>query len=353
MPKMIKKRSAKYGLAPGTPIHIGGGAEGTKITMVHYSQHHFAEKEIEEFNGNFVSAPDDSITWINVEGLPEISVLENIGNYFKLHSLVLEDIVNTDHRPKMEDYGDYIFFVLKALNFNEKNNEIEAEQISIVLGNGYVISFKETKKDVFRPVKERIEAGKGRIRTMKSDYLAYSLIDIVIDSYFGTLERFGDMIDILEELFILNPSQGTLKTFHKLKREMLFLRKTVWPLRDVIGGLERGGSKLITEPLVIYLRDIYDHIAQIIDIIETFRDMLSEMLDIYMSGISNRINEVMKVLTIITTIFIPLSFIAGIYGMNFRFMPELDWRWGYPATLFLMAGIGLVMVLYFRRKKWF
>lgn len=351
---MLKKRTAKTGLPPGTPVHIGDSATDSRITVFQYNEHEFMEKKNETIDDYFQINRDNPsiITWISIEGLPEVNVIENIGKYFKIHPLVLEDILNTDQRPKLEDYGDYLYVVLKALYFNEEKQEIDTGQVSIVLGPDYVISFAEKKENIFKSVKERIASNNGRIRTMKSDYLAYSLLDLIIDNYFEVLERLGDMIDILEELFILNPSQGTLKTFHKMKREMLFLRKSVWPLREVISGLERYDSKLITESLRIYLRDIYDHITQIIDIIETFRDMLSEMLDIYLSGISNRINEVMKVLTIITTIFIPLSFIAGIYGMNFRHMPELDWYWGYPTILLFMAVIGVLMVLYFRKKKW-
>lgn len=355
MPKIIKKRAAKTGLAPGTPVYIGGTAdENAKITVFSYNQSHYKETEIRTADQLLQATRDNSaITWINVEGIPEISFLESLGDFFKLHTLVLEDILNMDHRPKIEDYGDYIYVILKMIHFDEVSQEIDTEQISIVLGPGYVISFAERRDDVFRPVKERIVSDKGRIRKMKADYLAYSLLDLIVDNYFGVLEKMGDMIDLLEEMFITDPSQGTLKSFHKLKREMLFLRKSVWPLREVISSLERRDSKLISDSLTVFLRDVYDHITQIIDITETLRDMLSEMLDVYLSVLSNRINEVMKVLTIITTIFIPLSFIAGIYGMNFKHMPELDWSWGYPATLMVMFFIGFLMLAYFKRKRWF
>lgn len=355
MPKILKTRSAKLGLDPGTPIHIGDNAGGNyRITVTRYNDRDYTgEKELKTVSDLSSFIENDSlVTWVNVEGVPELDVLQEIGSHFNIHSLVLEDIFNMDQRPKLEDYGNYIYIVMKMLYFHEEKQEIEVEQISVILGNNYVISFRERTEDIFKPIRERLSSPRSRIREMKSDYLAYSLLDLIVDHYFQVLERMGDMIDMLEELFIINPTQYTLNTFHKLKKEVLFLRKTVWPLREVISGLERRDSNLISESLGIYLRDVYDHITQIIDIMETFRDMLSEMLDIYMSGISNRINEVMKVLTIITTIFIPLSFVAGIYGMNFKHMPELEWSWGYPLTLLFMAAVAVAMVVYFIKKKW-
>jgi magnesium transporter len=264
----------------------------------------------------------------------------------------LEDILHTGQRPKFEDFEKYIFIVFKMLYFDENGDDILEEQISIILGSNYVISFQEKEGDVFNPVRERIRAGRFQIKKRKIDYLAYALIDAVVDNYFLILEKIGEKIEDLEEELLDNPTPETLQTIHHLKRKLISLRKSVWPLREVIGGLERGESALFHKSTSIYLKDVYDHTIQVIDTIETFRDMVSGMLDMYLSNLSNKMNEVMKVLTIIATIFIPLTFIAGIYGMNFEFMPELKWHWGYFLIWGLMIVVGIAMVFYFRRKKW-
>jgi len=353
MPKPVKKRSKKAGLPPGTLVHIGEKkSEKTKITILDYDELHVQEKEIRTVDECLPFKDEPTVTWINVDGLHQVEILEKLGEGFGLHPLVLEDILNTDQRPKMEDYGDYMYIVLKLLYHNDKSNEIAAEQISLILGSNFVISFQEKEGDVFNPIRERIRNGKGRMRKMGADYLAYALLDSVVDNYFIILEKLGEKIEFLEEELVTNPTPKTLQTLHSLKREMIFLRRSVWPLREVISGLERGELSLIKENTVIYLRDVYDHTIQVIDTIETFRDMLSGMLDIYLSSISNRLNAVMKVLTIIATIFMPLTFIAGIYGMNFQYMPELEWRWGYPLVLLIMLAIGVFMLISFRRKKW-
>jgi magnesium transporter len=234
----------------------------------------------------------------------------------------------------------------------DNSNEIVTEQISLILGPNFVISFQEKKGTVFNPIRERIRNDKGRIRKMGSDYLAYSLLDLIVDNYFIIMEKLGEKIEFLEEEVVTHPTPETLQTIHHLKREMIFLRKGVWPLREVVSGLERGESSLIKESTRIYLRDVYDHTIQTIDTIETYRDMVSGMLDIYLSSISNRLNAVMKVLTIIATIFMPLTFLAGIYGMNFKYMPELTWKWGYPVLCLIMIGIGIFMLAYFKKKNW-
>ena len=242
--------------------------------------------------------------------------------------------------------------ILKMLSYDEETKEIQPEQVGLIFGSNLVITFQERQGDVFNPVRDRLRRAKGRIRKMKADYLAYCLIDTIVDHYFVVLEKMGEWIEGLEEELVTNPTPETLQTIHALKRELIFLRRSVWPLREAVTGLERGESALIHESTGIYLRDVYDHTIQVIDTIETFRDMVSGMLDVYLSSISNKMNEVMKVLTTIATIFIPLTFVAGIYGMNFEYIPELKWHWGYLASLFLMGIIALVMVLYFRRKRW-
>jgi magnesium transporter len=252
----------------------------------------------------------------------------------------------------MEDYGEYIYIVLKALDYNDKSNEIETEQISLILGANFVFSFQEREGDTFDPIRERIRNGKGRIRSMGADYLAYALVDSIVDNYFIILEKLGEKIEFLEDKLVSHPTPETLQTIHHLRREMIFLRKAVWPLREVINSLERGESSLVKESTRLYLRDVYDHTIQTIDTIETYRDMVSGMLDIYLSSVSNRLNSVMKVLTIIATIFMPLTFLAGVYGMNFKYMPELGWRLGYPLIWLIMVGIGVLMLIFFRKKKW-
>jgi len=353
MLKFIKKSSKKVGLPPGTPIHIGERKiEKARITIIDYAEAQFQECEAKKVEECFPFKDKPTVTWINIDGIHQVEIIEKIGKLFDLHPLLLEDIVNTGQRPKMEDFGDYIFIVLKMLHYDEKDKEVKAEQVSLILASNFVISFQESEGDVFNPIRERIKSGKGRIRKMGADYLAYSLMDAIVDSYFIILEKLGEEIEDTEGELVTNPTSETLQALHNLKREMIFLRKSVWPLREVVSVLERVESALINKTTLIYLRDVYDHTIQVIDTIETFRDMLSGMLDIYLSSISNRMNAVMKVLTIIATIFIPLTFIAGIYGMNFKFMPELEWHWGYPAALLVMVIIGVLMLIYFKRSEW-
>jgi len=354
MSKLTKKRSQKAGLPPGTLIHIGEKKrEVPKITILDYDETQFQERETKSIEECFPFKEKPTVSWINVEGLHQIEILERLGGCYGFHPLVLEDILNTDQRPKMEEYGEYVYIVLKMLYYDDKNSQIEAEQISLILGQNFVLSFQEGKEgDVFNLLRERIRGGKGRIRKMGADYLAYSLIDAIVDHYFIILERLGERVEFLEEELVAEPTTKTMREIHGLKREMIFLRKAVWPLREVISGLERGESSLIQENTRIYFRDVYDHTIQVIDNTEIFREMVSGMLDIYLSSVSNRLNTVMKVLTIIATIFMPLTFLAGIYGMNFKYMPELEWRWGYPLVWLIMIAIGIFMVLYFRKKKW-
>ncbi|RJP68345.1 MAG: magnesium and cobalt transport protein CorA [Candidatus Abyssobacteria bacterium SURF_17] len=353
MPRHVKKRSRKTGAPPGTLMHIGERkAETTKITIIDYDEGALQEKQVQNIEECFPFKAVPTVTWINVDGIHEVEILEKLGSCYGLHPLILEDILNTDQRPKVEDLGDYLYVVLRMLSLNETRSEIQSEQVSLVLGRNFVISFQEREGDVFDPIRERLRGKKGRIRTMGADYLAYALVDVVVDNYFAILEKFGDKIEALEGDLIASPTSKTLHAIHALKREMIFLRKFVWPLREVISSMERAESSLIKKETTIYLRDVHDHTIQVIDTIETFREMMSGMLDTYLTSISNKMNEVMKVLTIIATIFIPLSFIAGVYGMNFEFMPETRWHWGYFAVLFFMFATGLLMLILFRKKKW-
>ena len=354
MSRWLKKRSGKTGLPPGSLVHIGERlTEKTRITVLDYDEANIEEKEISTARECRQFKDRPTVTWIHINGIHDVQTLEEFGTIFGLHPLTLEDILNSDHRPKMEDFCEYIYVVLKAFySNNDQANEIHSEQISIVLGRTFVISFQEKETDIFRPIRERIRAGKGRLRKSGADYLAYALIDSIVDNYFTILEQVGERIEILEESLVKSPSTQILQSIQNLKREMIFLRKTVWPLREAISSLERTGCQLVQESTDIYLKDIYDHTIQVIDTIETFRDMLSGILDIYLSSISNRMNEIMKVLTVIATIFMPLTFLAGVYGMNFKYMPELEWHWGYFSIWGIMLAIAISMLIYFRRKKW-
>lgn len=318
-----------------------------------YDEPECSERQVENIEECFPFKEKSSVTWVNINGLHEVDILKKLGKHFNIHSLVLEDILNTSQRPKAEELEGYIFIVLRMLSYNGENSEIKGEQISLILGENYIISFLEGETDIFYPIRERIRTrGKGRIRKMGSDYLAYALIDAVVDHYFLALEKIGEKIEGLEDELISNPKPEMLQSIHDLKSDMIFIRKSIWPLREVISSLVRGKFTLIKESTGIFLRDVYDHTIQVIDTVESFRDMLSGMLDIYLSSISNKMNEVMKVLTIIATIFIPLTFIAGIYGMNFENMPELKVSWGYFAVWGLMIVVGGAMVSYFRKKRW-
>jgi len=322
------------------------------LTVIKYDTTDFQEKRVADVKEACSFRNKESVMWLNIDGVHQPEIIEQVGQNFGLHPLVAEDIASTGQRPKMEDFDDYIFIVLRMLRFNGDEDETKTEQMSIILGHDFVISFQEREGDVFDNIRERLKNNKGRIRKLGTDYLAYSLIDSIVDNYFMVLEKLGETIEDIEDRLVTNPTSETLQTIHDLKREMIFLRKSVWPLREVINRLERSESPLINKSTFVYLRDIYDHTIQIMDAVETFRDMLSGMLDIYLSSVSNRMNEVMKVLTVIATIFIPLTFVAGIYGMNFRYMPELEQTWSYPAILILMLVVALLMVVYFRRRKW-
>jgi len=351
--KLVKKKSKKVGLPPGSIVHIGNKrAEKTKITIVDYNEEQFQEKEVKTVEECCPYKEKPTITWINIDGVHEVKIIEELGKIYNFHPLILEDIVDTDQRPKIKDFGDYIFIILKMHYYDKENNEIKIEQVSLIFGKNYVISFQEREGDVFDSIRERIRNNIGRIRKARADYLIYALMDAIIDNYFTILEKLGEETEELEAKVIKDPVPANLQIIYKLKSELIFLRKSVWPLREVISILEKGESVLIDKSTNIYLRDIYGHTIQVMDTVETLRDVISGTLDVYLSSVSNKMNEIMKVLTIIATIFIPLTFIAGVYGMNFQYMPEIKWFWGYPAVLLGMSIIGIVMVIYFKRKKW-
>jgi len=351
--KFLKKRSVKAGLSPGTLVHIGEApSQAVLVNTICYSPTLFEEQQYKNLNVCLPHLTQPGIRWVDVEGVHEVEVIRCLGDCFQFHPLVLEDIVNTVQRPKIEDYGDYLFIVLRMLRPKE-GERFTSEQLSIILTTDHIFTFQEgIEGDVFDGVRDRIRNAKGKIRNMGADYLAYTLIDAIVDGYFSVLEDMGERIVDVEEELTLTPDRSTLHTINGMKKEIIFLRKAVWPLREAISFLERGDSDLLSEATRLYFRDVYDHTVQVIDTVETYRDLLSGMLDLYLSSISNRTNEIMKFLTIVGTIFMPLTFLVGVYGMNFKHMPELEWRYGYFVLWLLMMIVTTVMIIFFRRKRW-
>jgi magnesium transporter len=323
-----------------------------QISVIAYDNDGMEEHHFERVDQYLENPCDRSVVWVNVEGVHDVELIRALGEKHVFHPLVLEDIVNTVQRPKIEDYGDYLFIVLKMLHPSGEG-DFSSEQLSIILGKDFLFTFQEgLEGDSFDAVRNRIRTGKGKIRSMGSDYLAYSLIDAIVDGYFGILELFGERIVDVEEILTQSPDQKSLHLINGMKKEIIFLRKTVWPLREAISFLERGDSPILQNATRIYFRDVYDHTVQVIDTVETYRDLLSGMLDLYLSSISNRTNEVMKFLTVIGTIFMPLTFLVGVYGMNFKHFPELEWKNGYFILWGLMFSLALLMVAYFRKRRW-
>jgi magnesium transporter len=353
MLRIFKKRSAqKKGLPPGTPVYVGEErSRKARIDIIDYDAEHLEEKQVGDLGDCFPYKQTPTVSWINFDGIHDAELVEDVGRQYDLHPLVLEDIVNSGQRPKLDDHGAYLFLSFKMLSRNT-GGEVDAEQVSIVLGSNYVLSFQEKPGDVFEQVRERIRQSKGRVRLQGPDYLAYSLIDAVVDNYFMVLEGLSDRIESLEEVLVGRPAPAVLAEIHRMKKELVYLRKAVWPLREAIAALARAESELIREGTRAFLRDVHDHAIQVLEVLEAYRDVVSGMVDTYLSSVSNRMNEVMKVLTIIATIFIPVTFIAGIYGMNFEKMPELKTAWGYPAVWCVMLVTAGLMLAYFWRKRW-
>ncbi len=364
MRRMRPQRSrARFGLPPGSLVYTGEPqvAEPRVECFTYTAEEYTTDTGI----ARLFEKPhrNKGVTWINIDGLHDVEMLERLGEHYRIHPLVLEDILSTTQRPKIEYYDEYLFITLKMLYQEpadrqdaDSTGEIISEQVSLILGNGFVLSFQERPGDTFDPIRKRIQNDKGRIRKMGPDYLAYSLIDSIVDNYFVLLEDFGDRLVLLEDGIDNNADSETARRIHAMKRELIGLRRAVWPLRELVGTMHREGDRF-SAATIAFLRDLYDHAVQVIDTVESYRDMVSGLMDLYVSTVSNRMNEVMKVLTIIATIFIPLTFIAGIYGMNFdtRFpfnLPELSWRYGYFFALGLMVIVAVGMIIYFKRKKW-
>jgi len=353
-PKIKRRTSSKIGLPPGSIIYLGEKrVEQVTIKVTEYdeaSAETYEIKSVEEIDP-FTDTPQ--VTWVSVCGLHETDFLKQIGEKFKVHPLVLEDILNPYTRPKIEVTDDYLFIVMKLVLFNPEQKILETEQVSFILGRSFLFSFSERTDDIFNPVKERISSQLGKIRKRGSDYLLYALMDVVVDNYFLALEKTEERIELLDDEVINRPDQSQIQSIYNLRNLLLIMRKSIWPSREIVNQLIKDDSDLLDESIEPYLRDLYDHTIHITETIEQQREITNSLMEIYLSMMSNKMNEVMKVLTVIATIFIPLTFIVGIYGMNFPNMPEMEWPWAYLAVWGVMIGITLLMLYFFKRKKWF
>ena len=353
--RLIKNKPKKIGLDPGSLIYVGDKEkQSITISLFDYKADHFVEKTVLNVEELLAYKQTETTSWINIDGVHDVEILEKIGRHFDIHPLTLEDILNTNQRPKLDEYPNYLYVVLRMFFLDEKDKSLKNEQVSLILTKNFVITFLEDAGDVFNPVRERIKKAGTKMREYGTDYLAYALIDSIVDSYFHILEKLGEEIEELEDAVVVDPNKNDIQIIHLLRREMILLRKAIWPLREVISSLQRNEIDFIEEKTRVYLRDVYDHTIQVIDTIESYRDMIVGMLDAYLSSTSNKLNEVMKVLTVISTLFIPLTFLAGVYGMNFRHFPELGYDWMYPwgfwiITLFVVIG----MAVFFKKKNWF
>jgi magnesium transporter len=353
MQTLIRRQSHKAGLPPGSLVPMGDtAARPVRISAIDYDQNTYNETVLDGVNDCIPYKTSSTTSWINVDGVHNADLIKSMGECFDLHALTLEDIMNTDHRPKVEDFGHYIFITLKMLYLSGPNDDILFEQVSLVLGQGYVLSFQEAQGDVFQTVRERIQRASGRLRQRGPGYLAYALVDAVVDQYFLILESLGEEIETLEEYVVQDSDRIDTSQIYGIKREVTLLRRSVWPLREMVSTLEKIETDLIDETTQVFVRDLHDHSLAILDTIDTFRDMAGNILDVHLTNVNNRMNQVMKLLTIIATIFIPLTFIAGIYGMNFDYMPELKWQYSYFIIWGIMLVLALAMVKYFKNKKW-
>ncbi len=349
----VTDRSGKTGLPPGTLVHVGTKKMGqVTTTVIHYDADTVEEQNYIGFTMPEAFPPESGVTWLDICGVHDVEAIRQVGQQLGVHPLVLEDIANTKQRPKAEHHEGMLFVVIR-MAMEDEEGDLELEQVSLLVGNGYVVTFQERPGDVFEPVRERIRQGKGRIRRATSAYLMYALLDVVVDGYFASLEKISIAVDDLEEELLEAPTPATLEAIHALRRRALVMRRAGWPVREMVQILLRPESGVVDESVEPYLHDLYDHVVQVVDTVEVQRETLGGYAELYLSSVSNKMNEVMKVLTVIATMFIPLTFVAGIYGMNFEVMPELKWRYGYAAVWGLMAVMSLGMLAYFRRKRWF
>ena len=344
---------SKVGLPPGTPIHTGDKQlSKVKIRIIDYSPSKLEVREDVNLKDCVPPTEGEGIRWIQVKGVHDVETIQSIGKAFDLHPLVIEDLVRTQQRPKVETIQNGAFLVVRPFSFDKEEKRLKSEQLSIVFGKGIVITFQESYPNMFDAIEKRAKQAMGHLRTGTADYLMYTILDLVVDRYFLVLEQLGDKIETLEDELVREASGDMLHEIYGLKRNIMSMRRHVWPLREVVFQLNRDESHLIHETTQLYLRDLYDHVIRITDLLETYRESLTAMVDIYLSSMSNRMNEVMQVLAVVSTIFIPLTLMASIYGMNFPNMPELTLSYGYPLFLFGMISIGVILGLYFRRIGW-
>ena len=353
MKKSRKLRSQKVGLAPGALVHVGERRTAQPdISLIEYDASALQETRFSSVAESRGKQRGPGTLWLNVHGLHEPEVMAEIGHRFSLHPLVLEDILNTDQRPKVDDYGDYLFIVARFFEYDTATGSIGSDQVSIVLGSDFVLTFQERPTGTFDPLRERLRGDKGQIRKLGADYLAYSLLDTIVDRYFTVLEQLTERTEALEDLLLQQATPKLLKEIHEIKRETMVMRRAVWPLREVINTLTRADQRFFKPETQPYLRDIYDHTVHVIESLESIRDLIAGMLDIYLSSISNRVNLEVRILTVITTLFMPAALIAGIFGMNFRHMPLIEDNEGFLIALSMMGTIALVMVTIFWRRRW-
>ncbi len=353
MGRLVQRSAQKPGTAPGSLVHSGPKKmEKVRLRLFEYDADEIKETELSTVDEAFPIRDDPPVGWLNVDGLHDPELLRKVRDYFDLHLLLMEDVVTVDQRPKMDEYPGCLYLLVPMLSFHSDTLTVQSEQLSLILGPTWVLTFQEREGDVFEPVRERIRSASGRIRSRGADYLAYALLDAVVDRYFVILEKLGDVTEEMEPRVLADPIPRTLQQINHLKRELLLMRKAVWPLREVLNAFGRTESPLVEAGSRAFIRDVYDHAVHVIDTVETLRDLASGMTDLYLSSVGQKTNEVMKVLTLVATIFIPLTFLAGVYGMNFEFMPELKIRWAYPALWGVMLLVAGGMVWYFRRRKW-
>ncbi len=354
-PLIKKKKRPKTGLAPGSIIYTGKiHTDKIQMEVIDYTNDHIHEVNILHPDELINYRHSNSVTWVNIQGLHDTSIIAQIGENLGLHPLTLEDIVDTGQRPKLEEFEDYLYITLKMINYNHESRKIDVEQTGLIIHQNYVICFQEKPGDIFDSIRKRLRDGHGRARKRGADYLAYMLLDVIIDYYYETLDEVWNRIEYLDEQVVRRPERIELRDIQLLKKDLLQLRKFIYPVKDAVQSLENRVSSVFSEGTLVYLRDSSDHVQQVVESIDTYRETLSNIMDIYLSQLSIKMNEVMKVLTLIATIFIPLTFVAGIYGMNFENMPELSWEWGYPVGFYTLIGvIGLVMIVYMKSKRWF